>query len=79
MGYARSGIVMKKARIYHQLADRMLWSLLTFLSLLAYITEARPFFYLTFGNYFVGLVDGILATILTLVGIFYLKARNSKR
>ena len=53
--------------------------MLTFLSLLAYVTEARPFFSFTFGNYFVGLVDGVLATVLTLVAIFYLKGRNPKR
>jgi hypothetical protein len=70
--------VIKNAKIYNELANKLLWSLLTFLSLLAYATEARPFFHLTFGTYFVGLFDGTIATILTLIAIFYLKARNSK-
>jgi len=69
---------MKNAKIYNELANKMLWSLLTFLSLLAYVTEARPFFHLTFGTYFVGLFDGTITTVLTLVAILYLKARNSK-
>jgi hypothetical protein len=69
---------MKSSRVYRQLADRMFWSVLTFFSLLAYITEARPFFYLALGSYSVGLLDGVLATILILVVLFYLMARKSK-
>jgi hypothetical protein len=56
----------------------MLWSLLTFLSFLAYIVEARPFFRVAFGEYSVGLLDDLLTTILSLIAIFYWKAKKDK-
>jgi len=44
------------------------------MSFLAYVAEIRPFFILTVGGYFAGLLDGVLITVVVLVVVFYYKS-----
>ena len=67
---------MKAKKFYRNLAQDMIWSLVTFISLLTYIVEVRPFFVSLLGIYFAGLSDGILGTVIMLTMIFYLASRN---
>jgi len=66
---------MKKKDIaYRQLAKLLLSSVLTFLSLLCYVVEARPVLFTFGGNYLVGFSDGSLAIIFVLIVGLYLKS-----
>ena len=62
-----------------KLAKVMIWSLVTFTSLLTYVVEIRPFLISLLGIYFVGLFDGFFVTIIILAIIFYLASRNIKK
>jgi len=61
---------------FHELAQVALWSLLTLLAMLAYFCDIRPFIMANLGIYFSGLLDGILATIATIVIISYFASRT---
>lgn len=76
MKYARKkGGRLARVKIYRGLSHNMLWVLFTFLGLLSYVTEARPFIYSYLGMYALGLMDGILISLLIMAIIFYLKSR----
>ena len=66
---------MKATKLYQQLAKKLLWLLLTVLSLLAYVAEIRPFYILNAGIYFAGFFDGTLVILLILVVVFYYKSK----
>ena len=67
--------MVKSRNHYHKLARTMLWSLVTFISLLTHVVEIRPFFNSLYGAYYAGLLDGIIITIFVLVVGFYLASR----
>lgn len=70
---------LETANIFRKIAEAMIWSLLTVISLLTFIVEIRPFLNSLLGIYFVGLFDGIFVTIIALTIIFYLASRNSEK
>ena len=69
---------MKSAELYRRLSYAMFGGFVTFLALLSYIAEARPFIDCSFGSYGVGLLDGILITVLTLAVAFYLRSKTNR-
>jgi hypothetical protein len=64
---------MKESKeIYRKTAEKLFATLVTSISLLTYLVEVRPFINSILGIYYVGLLDGIVATIILLALIFYL-------
>lgn len=63
-------------KIFRELVSKMLWSLLTLFSVLTYFSEIRQFILSNFGVYFVGLLDGVVVTIIVIVIIFYLASKR---
>lgn len=61
---------------FRELASILLWSLLTILCVLAYFSEIRQYVLSNFGVYFVGLLDGIVGTIIGIVIISYLASKT---
>ena len=68
--------MVKDIGTYHRLAQRMLWSLVTIISLLTYVVEIRPFFNSLLGVYYVGLLDGVFTTIIVLVIAFFMFSKK---
>lgn len=66
------------SELYGELSHATSWILVTFLALISYIAEARPFISSSFGTYPVGLLDGILMTIFVATTIFYLRSKMGK-
>ena len=61
---------------FMKIAKMMFWSLVTLFNLLAYVAEIRPFFNSILGTYYLGLVDGIVVTILALIACLYMASRT---
>lgn len=58
-----------------ELAEKMLWSLLTLFSVLTYFSEIRPFILLNFGLYGSGLLDGVTVAIASVIVVFFLASK----
>jgi hypothetical protein len=69
---------MKVAELYDKLSHETFWILIAFLSLISYITEARPFISSSFGTYSIGLLDGILTAVIVASIVFYLKSKTNR-
>ena len=68
--------LQKPENLYRKLAQLMLWALVTFISLLTYVVEARPFLSSCVGIYCVGVFDGVLGIIIFLAIIFFFASRK---
>jgi hypothetical protein len=66
------------AELYGRLSRSTVWISFTFLSLMSYVAEVRPFISSFFGIYAVGFLDGILVSALTVATIFYFLSRITK-
>ena len=66
----------KSENLYRKLAQLMFWTLVTFISLLTYVVEARPFLSSRVGIYCVGVSDGVLGIVVFLAMTFYLASRK---
>jgi hypothetical protein len=61
-----------------EIAKWMFWGLMTLLGFLSYLTELRPLITSSFGPYYSGVLDGVVATIGILALFFYLASRVEK-
>jgi hypothetical protein len=66
------------AELYGKLSRSTVWITFTFLSLMSYVAEVRPFINSSFGIYAGGFLDGVLITVLAVVIIFYSLSRITK-
>ena len=60
---------------FRELAYMLLSSLLALFGVLAYFSEIRQFVLSSFGAYFLGFLDGVVATMIVLTIIFYLASK----
>jgi hypothetical protein len=65
------------SELYGKLSRATLWVLVTFITLISYVAGVRPFINSSFGIYPLGLLDGILITILVAATFFYLWSKLS--
>ena len=66
------------AEIYGKLSRSTAWISFTFLSLISYIVEVRPFISSSFGIYPAGVLDGLLIAALIVAIVFYSLSRTAK-
>jgi len=57
-----------------EIAETVLWLILTFFAYLEYFSDFRPYFKMNFGIYVLGFVDGVVAIATFLVLIFYVES-----
>ena len=62
----------QRSRVYRDLSESLFKGLVAFLTLITYLSETRPSICSAFGEYFAGLLDGILVAIIALVTFFCL-------
>lgn len=67
----------KSSSIFGRIARNLFWVLVTLITLLVYVVEIRQFFFTLLGVYCVGLMDGFVLTILSLVVVFYVVSKGT--